>query len=163
MAIQASKTEHGSALVIALLLLTVLTIIGLSGMSSSIFELRMAGNTQDYYHSFQSADAGVSATMALANTAKDPFVGGDVGDVTDMNTDLATPLKTVNDSPGSVGVDVKLLLADVECPRAKNASSTDLLDCEYYRINSTHDGANTGARTRLHQGVRRELIDASGG
>jgi len=162
MIIQVSKAERGSALVIALLLLTVLTIIGLSGMTSSIFELRMAGNTQDFYHSFQSADAGVSATMALSNTAGDPFIGKDH----DPSADLNTPLSKVNGEPskdGEVAVDVKLILANVECPRAEDGSSTDLLDCEYYRVNSAHLNANTGARTSLHQGVGKELIDASGG
>lgn len=163
MIIRAAKTERGAALVIALLLLTILTIIGLSGTSSSIFELRMAGNTQDFYHSFQSADAGVSATMALSNTAADPFVGGDPGDVFDPTADLSGPLTAVNGSPGNVGVSIKLILTDVECPRAEDGSSTDLLDCEYYRVNSAHDNTGTGARTRLYQGVGKELIDAQGG
>lgn len=159
MAMQMPKAEHGAALIIALLLLTILTIIGLSGMTSSVFELRMAGNTQDFYDSFQSADAGISATMALSNDVGDPFVGGDEGDVIDPSSDLSAPLSKVK----GVAVDVKLILTNVECPRAEDGSSTDLLDCEYYRVNSAHENANTGARTRLHQGVGKELIDASGG
>ena len=49
------KNQQGAVLVMALVMLTVLTLIGVSSMSSSTLELKVAGNTQQHDIAFQAA------------------------------------------------------------------------------------------------------------
>ena len=53
--IQAMNTQQGAVLVMALVMLTVLTLVGVSSMSSSTLELKVAGNTQQHDTAFQAA------------------------------------------------------------------------------------------------------------
>ena len=52
--------QQGSILVVSLLILVVLTMIGVSSMSSSSLQERMSGNFRDREIAFQSAEAAVS-------------------------------------------------------------------------------------------------------
>ncbi len=54
---QRVRRETGAALVVALLLLVVLTIIGIAAMQTTRMEERMAGNTRDLNLAFQGAEA----------------------------------------------------------------------------------------------------------
>jgi type IV pilus assembly protein PilX len=49
--------QQGSALIISLLILIVMTLIGLTGIGSSTLEEKMAGNTRDQALAFQAAEA----------------------------------------------------------------------------------------------------------
>ena len=55
--------QQGVAMVVALILLTVLALIGIYGAATGSLELRMSRNMQDAYDSFQSAEAGVAAVV----------------------------------------------------------------------------------------------------
>jgi Tfp pilus assembly protein PilX len=50
--LKARQGENGSALVIGIVFLLVLTILGLVGMQGSILQERMTGNTRDRYENF---------------------------------------------------------------------------------------------------------------
>jgi hypothetical protein len=137
-------------MLVSLVLLIILSAIGIQGMSNSNFSLRMAGNIQNLYDSFQMADAGIAATMADGGhfdgtDQADIFAGGAPGSIEDFI------LAEVN---------VERLLPDVEldCPRVPGASSVSFIGCERYMIDSEHEDAATGARTRVYQGVVREII-----
>ena len=60
--------QHGAVLVMALVMLTVLTLIGVSSMSSSSLELRVAGNTQQHDIAFQ-----VAQTVIDIAASEDPM------------------------------------------------------------------------------------------
>lgn len=51
--------QTGSVLVVALVILLILTLLGLSGMNTTILQERMAGNLQDMNSAFQAAEAGL--------------------------------------------------------------------------------------------------------
>jgi hypothetical protein len=54
----AERTDQdGSALIITLILLLVLTVIGIAGMSSTVIQERMAGNAQDSAQVFEAAES----------------------------------------------------------------------------------------------------------
>lgn len=55
--------EAGVALVMALAVLVILTILGISSMKGAILETRMAGNVQDSTIAFQVAESGLSAAI----------------------------------------------------------------------------------------------------
>ena len=58
------KNQTGMALVIALLMMIVLTLIGLASVFTSSFELRLAGNKRGSTDAFYAADTGVHVSMA---------------------------------------------------------------------------------------------------
>ncbi len=53
------QNQNGVSLVIALLILLVLTLIGISAISTTTFETNIAGNERLYNRTFYTADAGV--------------------------------------------------------------------------------------------------------
>jgi len=65
--------QRGSALIVSLLILVVLTLIGVTAVSTSGLEERMAGNNRDRQVAFQAAEVGLRAGEAfvagLASTA----------------------------------------------------------------------------------------------
>jgi len=52
-----ARTQAGSALIVSLLILLVMTLIGVTAMSSSNLEEKMAGNSRDMMLAFQAAEA----------------------------------------------------------------------------------------------------------
>jgi hypothetical protein len=53
------KSEKGVALLVALMMLLVLTFIGLSAVSMSYYETKIAGNERVYNNAFYAADGGI--------------------------------------------------------------------------------------------------------
>jgi len=58
------KNQSGAALVIALIMMIVLTLIGLASTFTSTFETRLSGNKRGSTDAFYAADGGVQATLA---------------------------------------------------------------------------------------------------
>lgn len=100
------KQQKGVALLSALILLVMLTILGLSSMRSTTLEERMAANTQIVNRAFQAASTGIEIvfsdsaafdlrlTRASDGTASDSYkaqydsdIGGSGGDSYDAVTD----------------------------------------------------------------------------
>ena len=62
------KEESGVAIVVALLMILILSLIGFASMSSSIFETKLSGNKRGSTDAFYVADSGAQSVMAaLAN------------------------------------------------------------------------------------------------
>jgi type IV pilus assembly protein PilX len=57
-------TQTGATLVVGLILLLVLTVLGVSGMSTARMEIQMAGNTQFQQDAFQQAETGIDVVLA---------------------------------------------------------------------------------------------------
>ncbi|MDH5190310.1 MAG: PilX N-terminal domain-containing pilus assembly protein [Gammaproteobacteria bacterium] len=55
------QSQQGAALIVGLIMLLLMTILGVSSMSSSIMEEKMAGNTRDREIAFQAAEAALRA------------------------------------------------------------------------------------------------------
>ncbi len=93
-----NTTQRGSALVVALIMLVVLTILGITGMNMASTELVMAGGEQDRARAFSAAEIGVEravrnldavgtaagATLDIAAEAVEgSAVNAETGDATD--------------------------------------------------------------------------------
>jgi type IV pilus assembly protein PilX len=61
--------ERGAALVVALILMLVMTVLGVSGMSTATLELTMAGNAQNQQDAFQAAETGIDIAIVQSNFA----------------------------------------------------------------------------------------------
>ena len=60
------KSERGSTLIMALVLMVVLTIIGIAVTKTSKTEVQLAGNEKYYKEAFYNADSGISFIVATA-------------------------------------------------------------------------------------------------
>ncbi len=61
------NSESGAALVVALLMIVILSLIGIASSSNSTFEIRLSGNKRAATDAFFTADAGMRAIMANTN------------------------------------------------------------------------------------------------
>jgi len=62
--VAAPRRQRGAALVVGLVLLMVLTVLGVSGMSTATLELTMASNAQYNQDAFQAAETGIDLVIA---------------------------------------------------------------------------------------------------
>lgn len=62
------KRQKGAALIISLLILLVMTLIGLSGMQTTVLEEKMAGNFKDRNMSLQAAESALRSAENFLNT-----------------------------------------------------------------------------------------------
>ena len=60
-----ARSQNGAALIISLLILLVMTLIGVTAMSSSNLEEKMAGNSRDTMLAFQAAEAALRGGEAV--------------------------------------------------------------------------------------------------
>lgn len=60
----APAKQRGAVLIFCLVFLAILTLMGVSGMESTVLEERMAGNMRDYNMAFQSAESALKAGEA---------------------------------------------------------------------------------------------------
>src|SRR4030042_3433767 len=58
------RDQSGAAVVIALVMIIVLTVIGLASNFTSIFEIKLSGNKRGSTDAFYTADAGVHAVLS---------------------------------------------------------------------------------------------------
>lgn len=75
--------QRGSVLIVALVVLLVLTLLGISGMDTTVMQERMASNMQEGLSSFQAAEAGLRDgeadardTLSLATVFKSDCTNG---------------------------------------------------------------------------------------
>ncbi len=61
------KTQSGAVLIVSLIILLILTVIGVSAMSTSSLEEKMAGNLRDQSVSFQAAESTLSDSEQALN------------------------------------------------------------------------------------------------
>ena len=154
----APSKQRGALLVVSMLFLLVVTIISVVAARNSSFGTKMASNMQDSYSSFQSAEAGILATLLLSRTPGfDPFQRADNDDPFDGIDAGDHPLRALNDGTVNMEVDVWLTDTDLPCPRSGQASSEGEQECDYYRIESEHD-APQRARTKVDLGTVKTLI-----
>lgn len=71
------QQARGAALVVGLILLLVLTVLAVSGVVTSTFELRNVANQQQQERAFQAAEVGIerALTTAVATTSTTTVVG----------------------------------------------------------------------------------------
>ncbi|MFK7864759.1 MAG: PilX N-terminal domain-containing pilus assembly protein [Pseudohongiellaceae bacterium] len=72
------KKQGGAILIFCLIFLTVLTMMGVSGMESTTLEERMSGNMRDYTMAFQSAESAIKSAEAWLVVQNNlPIASGD--------------------------------------------------------------------------------------
>ena len=71
-------SQSGAVLIVAMIILVVLTMLGVTAMNTSSLQERIASNTQEQVHAFQAAETGLNLAFAdnLAYDISSTYTGG---------------------------------------------------------------------------------------
>ncbi len=146
------ESQRGAALVTALILLTVLTLLALTSMSTTSLEEKMAANTQEVNRAFQAAESG----LRLAFSDDSAF------NTTNALDDNGTPFNPADDIYDFNGqdVDIGTYSADTEYGAyfqqktiPKRGSGWDTSMAFYHFDLVSRGDTETGISTTLHAGA----------
>ena len=119
--------QEGAVLIIALMLLIVLTMLGISAIESTKLETKMAANTTNYNRAFQTAEAGLAEALdsylVTANNIEEAFEG-------------ITQQKQCNDNASSLSVGDSKAVRCVEKSGTEKMTSADTKQL-FYIVEST--------------------------
>ena len=123
------KNQSGVALVIAMIMIIVMTVIVLAASLTSIFEIKLAGNKRGSTDAFFAADSGVE--VVKANIENFDLPGKYVGNKYDPFTDPSNP------NPTKAQALVTYISAQSGAPRGSGYSATGNYEFSHYIIEST--------------------------
>jgi len=149
------KNQSGTALVIALIMIVVITLIALASSYTSIFEIIISGNKRGATNAFYAADAGVNAitsygsnfdltkyTPLVANTTStyNPFSDSSIPNPTNISPSNASVINYLNQSGP---------------PRGGGYSAVNVI-YTYYQVQCTgNDTVGSGATTQMREDLMR--------
>jgi len=122
------RNQSGAALVIALIMIIVMTLIVLAASFTSIFEIRLAGNKRGSTDAFFAADSGVQ--IVVANIENFDLPGKYVGNKYDPFTDPK------NTNPTKAQVQINYDGTQSGAPRGMGFSATGNYEFVHYVIES---------------------------
>ncbi|MBS3919541.1 MAG: pilus assembly PilX N-terminal domain-containing protein [Deltaproteobacteria bacterium] len=129
------KDESGAVLVIALIMMVVMTLIGIAGSFTSIFEIMISGHKRGSTNAFYSADSGVQVTVASIDNFDLPGKYNNNQYIPPIDPKLTNAKITINHVSNQVGA-----------PRGSGFSATGNFEFVHYVIESTGtDQIDTGA------------------
>lgn len=146
------RHERGAALVTALVLLTIMTLLAITSMGTNTLEEKMAANSQEVNRAFQTAETGLRAIMdtdAAFDTANSVNDGGTPFDPTDdvyvfTDNDPAVGSYTANTVYTAV-------FRQQTIPKRGSGWDTSMA---FYHFDLAASGATvTGVSTMLHAGA----------
>jgi hypothetical protein len=122
------KDQSGVALVIALTMIVVLTLIGLASTYTSTFEIKLSGNKRGTTDAFFAADSGVQ--IVVTNIKNFDLPGKYIGDKYDPFSDSSNP------NPTKAKVTITHDTTQTGSPRGIQMSATNF-GFEHYLVDST--------------------------
>jgi type IV pilus assembly protein PilX len=169
MVITQPKSQKGIVLVVSLIMLLLLTLLGVSGMKSTILEEKMAGNYKDKNMAFQSAEAALRAGETyLRTTVTLPLFDGATTGLYQPTTTGASRWDTVTWSDAGQVIAYAGTLSDVAdapnyiieelAPVPSSGGSKEagtVQEHKYYRITAQAVGGTVTAVVRLQSTYKR--------
>ncbi|MCX7672293.1 MAG: PilX N-terminal domain-containing pilus assembly protein [Thiobacillaceae bacterium] len=141
------QRQHGAALVMGLLMLSLLSLLGLSAMGTGALEARMAANSRDRLRAFEAAEAALRACEArlpaLRHVDVIPVQDDELGVTLPL---LPTPSCTVERAQTITGRD-----------RSLEAQAHEVDSYRIYRLRVEAQGVNPNTRVRLQAHVRQRV------
>lgn len=123
------KNQKGMAMVLALIMIIVLTLIGLASTFTSTFEIKLSGNKRGITDAFYSADSGVQVVMANIENFDLPGK---------YENNKYNPFKDPNNSnPTQAKVEITYIPSQQGPPKGLGFSATGNYEFNYYLIEST--------------------------
>jgi type IV pilus assembly protein PilX len=133
------KNQDGAALITALVMLVILTLLGLSSMTTNIMEERMASNAQEVNRAFQASETGLD----LAYADVDSF---------SLNNTADNPNTFSDTSFGSYSADLNYSIAFRQQTPPQRGSGWDSNYALYHFDISSSASTPGGAATSIHAG-----------
>jgi Tfp pilus assembly protein PilX len=151
------KNQSGAALVIALIMMVVITLIALTSSYTSIFEITISGNKRGATNAFYAADAGVNAITSYISNF----------DLSKYSPDTDPTLKTYNPfsdasilNPTNISpsaAPIKYYQTQSGPPRGGGFSAVSVAYA-YYQVQCTgSDTVGSGATSQIREDVMRLL------
>jgi Tfp pilus assembly protein PilX len=146
------KNQSGTALVVALIMIIVITLIALASNYTSIFEIKLSGNKRGSTDAFYAADTGVSEiTTNIANFNLNSY---------NAQTNTYSPFSdSTNTTPNPTNAQVNITYMPTQSgpPRGMGFSALSL-GYVYYQIQSVgKDQANSGSTATIQEEAVRLL------
>jgi hypothetical protein len=122
------KDQTGAAIIIALIMMVVLTLIGIASMFTSTFEIKLSGNKRGATNAFYAADSGINViTARIENFNLSNY---------DQNTHKYNPFTDANNvNPTNAVASVEYISTQLGAPRGMGFSATNL-NYAYYQVAS---------------------------
>jgi len=144
------RNQSGTALVIALIMIIVISLIALASSYTSIFEIKLSGNKRGSTDAFYAADTGVGEiTTNIANFNLNSY---------NAPTNQYVPFNDPNNTtpnPTNAQVNITYTPAQSGPPRGMGFSAYNL-NYAYYQVQSVgKDQAGTGSTTTIQEEVVR--------
>lgn len=145
------EDQSGAALVIALIMIIVLSLIGLASTFTSTFEVKLSGNKRGSTDAFYSADSGVQVVMGrIENFNLSNY---------NLDTNKYNPFTDLNNiNPTNASVVITHDTVQVGAPRGSGFSATNF-EFEHFLIQSTGQDqtelASSKSTTNLEEKVVR--------
>lgn len=155
------RNQGGAVLVMALVMLTVLTLIGVASMSSSTLELKISGNSQQRNIAFQAAQSRIA--FASADDASNPInflIAIDVADPTSWPVQSCDPADGCPDGSGwTAAAEVKYL----DCGKGLGSSMESGKGFSYRFFSIVAEGkTDTGSARSVQASAIRYPVKACG-
>lgn len=86
------QQQHGTALVMSMVILLILTILGIAAMGTASLEEKMSGNTQESTRAFEAAESGLTealntaGSLTLSGTSSNSFTYSNMNATADVST-----------------------------------------------------------------------------
>lgn len=165
----AAKTQSGTVLMISLLILLVMTLLGVSGINTTIMEEKMAGNFKNTNLAFQSAESGLRAAEAFivaTPTANynDSTPGLYQATLTgaprweQVNWDNTTEVLAYPTALSTDLADLPDAIIEEMAPFVESGDSQEagvIIENIYYRVTANAVGGTTTAKSRLQTTYKR--------
>jgi hypothetical protein len=147
------KNQSGTALVVALMMMVVITLIALASSYTSIFEIRISGNKRALTNAFYGADACINAIQPYTSNF-------DLSKYTLLpnSTSVYNPFSDSSiPNPTKAKGNITALLNQTGPPRGGGFSAVSVAYTYYDVLCTGCDTAGSGATSQIHQDVMRLL------
>jgi type IV pilus assembly protein PilX len=146
------RSQSGTALVVALIMIIVITLIALASSYTSIFEIKLSGNKRGSTDAFYAADTGIGEIATnIANFNLNSY---------DAQTNMYSPFSDSNNTtPNPTKAQAKITYVATQSgpPRGMGFSAYNL-NYAYYQVQSVgKDQAGSGSTATVQEEVVRLL------
>ena len=159
------RDQSGAALVIALVMIIVLTVIGLAANFTSIFEIKLSGNKRGSTDAFYTADGGVQAVLSELtnfNTVSYSSPATPPDDLQNESIDSQLTSPTFSLPSGVNFVDPPQLTiyhtTKTGAPRGVGFSATGTIQYQYHIIDCVGRDQTDGSLIRSSSQVREKIV-----
>ncbi len=173
------QKQVGSALIVAMIFLGVLTMIGVSVTLTSTSMLKIAVNSEDLNDTYWATNAGmnlflsktaVAGVVQAEGNGKDALLltqsqsgvskSLDANFLADVYADIYTNKIYGNGGGKKINVSVRQKAKGTICPRAQAGSSVTKITCDHFDITSSYE-ASSGYKPGVKMGIYREMIHSN--